>query len=170
MYRVAVVCLVCNIKCDICVAHDLVTAHRWWIDTDLLGSSCLPSGRVGLEACVACVCRANAQQPKLFVGMILILIFAEALALYGLIGALLASPRAQIINFHLLVVAGASVCMAAQCSGGSLPKTITLSKQNVIVSLPELVFCQTLLKNIMCIENGQALVLHGVSHQPLLLS
>lgn len=34
-------------------------------------------------------CRANAQQPKLFVGMILILIFAEALALYGLIGALL---------------------------------------------------------------------------------
>ncbi len=31
-------------------------------------------------------CRANAQQPKLFVGMILILIFAEALALYGLIG------------------------------------------------------------------------------------
>ena len=32
-------------------------------------------------------CRANAQQPKLFVGMILILIFAEALALYGLIGA-----------------------------------------------------------------------------------
>lgn len=32
------------------------------------------------------MCRANAQQPKLFVGMILILIFAEALALYGLIG------------------------------------------------------------------------------------
>ena len=32
--------------------------------------------------------RANAQQPKLFVGMILILIFAEALALYGLIGEL----------------------------------------------------------------------------------
>jgi hypothetical protein len=27
--------------------------------------------------------RANAQQPKLFVGMILILIFAEALALYS---------------------------------------------------------------------------------------
>jgi len=36
--------------------------------------------------------RANAQQPKLFVGMILILIFAEALALYGLIvGIILAS-------------------------------------------------------------------------------
>ena len=32
--------------------------------------------------------RATAQQPKLFVGMILILIFAEALGLYGLIVAL----------------------------------------------------------------------------------
>lgn len=30
--------------------------------------------------------RANAQQPKLFVGMLLILIFAEVLALYGLVG------------------------------------------------------------------------------------
>jgi hypothetical protein len=38
-------------------------------------------------------CRANAQQPKLFVGMILILIFAEALALYGLIGELTAAKR-----------------------------------------------------------------------------
>jgi len=36
--------------------------------------------------------RATAQQPKLFVGMILILIFAEALGLYGLIvGLILAS-------------------------------------------------------------------------------
>ncbi|PRP77871.1 vacuolar H(+)-ATPase [Planoprotostelium fungivorum] len=33
--------------------------------------------------------RASAQQPKLFVGMVLILIFAEALALYGLIVALI---------------------------------------------------------------------------------
>ena len=32
--------------------------------------------------------RSVAQQPKLFVGMILILIFAEALGLYGLIVAL----------------------------------------------------------------------------------
>lgn len=37
--------------------------------------------------------RANAQQPKLFVGMILILIFAEALALYGLIGMYNLSKR-----------------------------------------------------------------------------
>ncbi|CAL9120282.1 unnamed protein product, partial [Musa textilis] len=38
-------------------------------------------------------CRANAQQPKLFVGMILILIFAEALALYGLIVGIILSSR-----------------------------------------------------------------------------
>ncbi|KAG1327989.1 V-type proton ATPase 16 kDa proteolipid subunit [Cocos nucifera] len=37
---------------------------------------------------------ANAQQPKLFVGMILILIFAEALALYGLIVGIILSSRA----------------------------------------------------------------------------
>jgi len=38
--------------------------------------------------------RANAQQPKLFVGMILILIFAEALGLYGLIvGLVVASGQ-----------------------------------------------------------------------------
>lgn len=40
------------------------------------------------------LCRANAQQPKLFVGMILILIFAEALALYGLIVGIILSSRA----------------------------------------------------------------------------
>ena len=35
--------------------------------------------------------RANAQQGQIFVGMILILIFAEALGLYGLIVALILS-------------------------------------------------------------------------------
>ena len=35
--------------------------------------------------------RANAQQPKLFTGMLLMLIFAEALALYGLIVGIIAS-------------------------------------------------------------------------------
>jgi len=35
--------------------------------------------------------RANAQQDRIFVGMILILIFAEALGLYGLIVALILS-------------------------------------------------------------------------------
>ncbi|WZZ83617.1 hypothetical protein YC2023_104189 [Brassica napus] len=38
--------------------------------------------------------RTNAQQPKLFVGMILIIIFAEALALYGLIVGIILSSRA----------------------------------------------------------------------------
>jgi len=39
--------------------------------------------------------RASAEQPKLFVGMVLILIFAEALGLYGLIvGLILASKAA----------------------------------------------------------------------------
>ena len=37
--------------------------------------------------------RANARQPKLFVGVILILIFAEALGLYGLIVALILSAN-----------------------------------------------------------------------------
>eukprot|EP00927_Polykrikos_kofoidii_P015333 TRINITY_DN167_c2_g1_i1.p1 TRINITY_DN167_c2_g1~~TRINITY_DN167_c2_g1_i1.p1 ORF type:complete len:168 (+),score=9.80 TRINITY_DN167_c2_g1_i1:64-567(+) len=39
--------------------------------------------------------RANAQQPKLFVGMILILIFAEALGLYGLIVGLVVASSAD---------------------------------------------------------------------------
>merc|ERR1712039_1150138 len=39
--------------------------------------------------------RANAQQPKLFVGLILILIFAEALGLYGLIVGLVVASTAE---------------------------------------------------------------------------
>jgi V-type H+-transporting ATPase 16kDa proteolipid subunit len=38
--------------------------------------------------------RGTTQQPKLFVGMILILIFAEVLGLYGLIVALLLNTKA----------------------------------------------------------------------------
>lgn len=38
--------------------------------------------------------RGTAQQPRLFVGMLLILIFAEVLGLYGLIVALLLNSRA----------------------------------------------------------------------------
>jgi len=37
--------------------------------------------------------RANAQQPRLFIGMILILIFAEALGLYGFIVALIIASK-----------------------------------------------------------------------------
>ena len=51
---------------------------------------------------LVCPCRANAQQPKLFVGMILILIFAEALALYGLIGKLLHLQHLQSAHARLM--------------------------------------------------------------------
>ena len=37
--------------------------------------------------------RASAQQPKLYVGMVLILIFAEALGLYGLIVGLILTSK-----------------------------------------------------------------------------
>merc|ERR1711966_579540 len=56
-------------------------------------------GMVGLSAGIAigivgdAGVRANARQPKLFVGVILILIFAEALGLYGLIVALILSSN-----------------------------------------------------------------------------
>ncbi|TQS31542.1 hypothetical protein Golomagni_08173 [Golovinomyces magnicellulatus] len=39
--------------------------------------------------------RGTAQQPRLFIGMILILIFAEVLGLYGLIVALILNTRSQ---------------------------------------------------------------------------
>lgn len=39
--------------------------------------------------------RGTAQQPRLFVGMILILIFAEVLGLYGLIVALVLTTKVQ---------------------------------------------------------------------------
>ncbi|KAJ7006619.1 hypothetical protein NC653_005850 [Populus alba x Populus x berolinensis] len=64
-------------------------------------SSGLACGLAGLSAGMAigivgdAGVRANAQQPKLFVGMILILIFAEALALYGLIVGIILSSRAD---------------------------------------------------------------------------
>ncbi|KAF7621588.1 V-type proton ATPase proteolipid subunit [Aspergillus flavus] len=42
--------------------------------------------------------RGTGQQPRLYVGMILILIFAEVLGLYGLIVALLMNSRAGIVK------------------------------------------------------------------------
>ncbi|KAK1352287.1 hypothetical protein POM88_053551 [Heracleum sosnowskyi] len=69
-------------------------------------SSGLACGLAGLSAGMAigivgdAGVRANAQQPKLFVGMILILIFAEALALYGLIvGIILSSQFSLLIDY-----------------------------------------------------------------------
>merc|ERR1711988_1035848 len=42
--------------------------------------------------------RASAQQPRLYVGMVLILIFAEALGLYGLIVAIILQSREAACN------------------------------------------------------------------------
>lgn len=64
-------------------------------------ASGLSCGLAGLAAgmCIGIVgdagVRANAQQPKLYVGMILILIFAEALALYGLIVGIILTVKAS---------------------------------------------------------------------------
>lgn len=52
------------------------------------GFSCVAAGyAIGIVGDVGI--RANAQQERLFVGLILILIFGEALALYGLIVSLI---------------------------------------------------------------------------------
>merc|ERR1719321_917115 len=57
-----------------------------------VGMSCLAAGlAIGIVGDAGV--RANAQQPKLFVGMVLILIFAEALALYGLIVGIILSGK-----------------------------------------------------------------------------
>eukprot|EP00308_Calcidiscus_leptoporus_P001504 CAMPEP_0119352822 /NCGR_PEP_ID=MMETSP1334-20130426/2026_1 /TAXON_ID=127549 /ORGANISM="Calcidiscus leptoporus, Strain RCC1130" /LENGTH=289 /DNA_ID=CAMNT_0007365945 /DNA_START=26 /DNA_END=896 /DNA_ORIENTATION=- len=46
--------------------------------------------------------RASAKEPKLFVGMVLILIFAEALGLYGLIvGLILASKAERLVGLYV---------------------------------------------------------------------
>lgn len=61
------------------------------------GMSCGLSGlAAGLAIGVVgdCLTRASAKEPKLFVGMVLILIFAEALGLYGLIVGLILSSHA----------------------------------------------------------------------------
>lgn len=53
-----------------------------------VGLSCLSAGfAIGIAGDAGV--RGHAQQPKLFVGMMLILIFAEVLGIYGLIIALL---------------------------------------------------------------------------------
>jgi len=77
-----------------------ITAPYYLFDGFAHLGSGLSCGLAGLAAGMAigvvgdAGVRANAQQPKLFVGMILILIFAEALALYGLIVGIILSSRA----------------------------------------------------------------------------
>ncbi|CAG8798598.1 42910_t:CDS:2, partial [Gigaspora margarita] len=47
--------------------------------------------------------RASAQQPRLYVGMILILIFAEVLGLYGLIvGLILNTKSSELLNDYYI--------------------------------------------------------------------
>nr|GAT60480.1 predicted protein [Mycena chlorophos] len=48
--------------------------------------------------------RGTAQQPRLYVGMILVLIFAEVLALYGLIVALVMNSKAQSLGLDAILV------------------------------------------------------------------
>ncbi|KAG0174199.1 H(+)-transporting V0 sector ATPase subunit c [Apophysomyces sp. BC1034] len=58
-----------------------------------VGLSCLAAGiAIGITGDAGV--RATAQQPRMFVGMILILIFAEVLGLYGLIVALILNTKA----------------------------------------------------------------------------
>merc|ERR1712050_279235 len=64
--------------------------------------------------------RANAQQPRLYVGMILILIFAEALGLYGLIVGLVVASTAEGKGKGLR---SSSVFTAQLCSFGNFQKS-----------------------------------------------
>merc|ERR1712134_88211 len=64
--------------------------------------------------------RANARQPKLFVGVILILIFAEALGLYGLIVALILSANSMTcsdITSNTYYVSDSIPDASTQCTG-----------------------------------------------------
>ncbi|KAL1522736.1 hypothetical protein AB1Y20_017709 [Prymnesium parvum] len=74
-------------------------AYSWFSATAHFGGG-VACGLSGLAAGLAigvtgdCMTRASAEQPKLFVGMVLILIFAEALGLYGLIVGLILASKA----------------------------------------------------------------------------
>jgi len=74
-------------------------SYGWFAATAHFGGG-LSCGLSGLAAGLAIgvvgdsLTRASAEQPKLFVGMVLILIFAEALGLYGLIVGLILASKA----------------------------------------------------------------------------
>merc|ERR1712072_453548 len=65
--------------------------------------------------------RANARQPKLFVGIILILIFAEALGLYGLIVALILQSNklecTDVSDTYYITSSGANAVQGGDCIG-----------------------------------------------------
>merc|ERR1712216_226891 len=86
-------------------------------------SAGLCCGMAGLSAGIAigivgdAGVRANARQPKLFVGVILILIFAEALGLYGLIVALILSSnslKCEDITENYFYVGAGNKCPGAK--------------------------------------------------------
>ena len=76
-------------------------SYGWFAATAHFGGG-VSCGLSGLAAGTAigvvgdCLTRASAEQPKLFVGMVLILIFAEALGLYGLIVGLILASKAAV--------------------------------------------------------------------------
>ena len=77
--------------CEITVLYDPYRAYK-----HLAGGLCCGLSALGAGLCIGIVgdagVRANAQK-DIYVGMILILIFAEALGLYGLIVAIILSWR-----------------------------------------------------------------------------
>ncbi|KAJ5919111.1 vacuolar ATPase V0 domain subunit c [Penicillium verhagenii] len=85
---------------SVLVANDLKQNLALYTGFIQLGAG-LAVGLAGLAAGLAigvvgdAGVRGSAQQPRLYVGMILILIFAEVLGLYGLIVALLMNSRAK---------------------------------------------------------------------------
>uniref|UniRef100_A0A7S0EZI0 V-type proton ATPase proteolipid subunit n=1 Tax=Phaeocystis antarctica TaxID=33657 RepID=A0A7S0EZI0_9EUKA len=88
------------------IANDVVgmqnnkPAYTYWKAFSHFGGG-MACGLSGLAAGLAIgivgdsMTRASAEQPKLFVGMVLILIFAEALGLYGLIVGLVLASKAS---------------------------------------------------------------------------
>ncbi|RAQ49613.1 vacuolar ATP synthase 16 kDa proteolipid subunit [Aspergillus flavus] len=86
---------------SVLIANDLAQTVPLYTGFIQLGAG-LAVGLAGLAAGFAigivgdAGVRGTAQQPRLYVGMILILIFAEVLGLYGLIVALLMNSRAKI--------------------------------------------------------------------------
>ncbi|KAJ5439740.1 uncharacterized protein N7458_010738 [Penicillium daleae] len=87
---------------SVLVANDLTQKLPLYTGFIQLGAG-LSVGLAGLAAGFAigivgdAGVRGTAQQPRLYVGMILILIFAEVLGLYGLIVALLMNSRSKAV-------------------------------------------------------------------------
>ncbi|CAE7746237.1 VAP [Symbiodinium sp. CCMP2592] len=73
--------------------------------------------------------RANAQQPRLFVGMILILIFAEALGLYGLIVGLVVASTAEGKGKGLCTPYAQSRLMESEIDGEGTAADLLFDKQ-----------------------------------------